>query len=344
VSRPVPCPGIATTWNRLWSKYGAITDGPQLENVQQQFRRDIEAFKKSNREHCGNKDNLDGYWVLSEDQLVDAIAYKNPALAAISGTALELQDDEYGRFQAAKAEPIVQSTVSFVISISAVYHRWELLYRMRQIKEIRRRVIDARRDGHGLSPTSAQAVLGTAWDDLVKKMGMPTAAIASSNRAIDILEQRIHTSQTALEALDQQSRRGYINSSIAVLGLGFLWMVALSMLSRIRDRKSVKRMNAERSVTKLCSILQDPLYSEMVRGHALHRIDFLGVSERSELDAIEKAVHMLLLRPLSTDRGLGIRAARLADVLGSRLRHRTIIDVPMEKQRRSMAMARSSQE
>ena len=313
-----PCPEITEGRQRILDRYrmtpGDVSDADLLR-LRTQLRKDVEGLQVQNRlRRCGR--TIEGEWILAEESVADLLAEHDPRMVPIrlaSGVGQVAAKDLSRIRELTGDAPGASSTFGVLASLAAIHAYTQESKVVEELLRLRSKVVKARRAGVGVPVASVDTRSAGEAEASVE--------IRRSNEVIRDLDATIKLRRQHLEPLEGVARQGIVVGVMLAIGVGMSTLVLVAAWRRRHDRKHLNRVRKMGSSGALLKVLLDATHSERVRVETLRCIERLG-ADADSLRRIEEAAGVLLDRPGSTERMLGIATADLTRALGNRLRHR----------------------
>jgi len=332
-----PCPEVSDRRVGIEAKYKSkirIIDVPgqnRIADLQRELRKDIKNLRDANEVlRCG-RETEDG-WVLAEDFLADRLAEHDPRLvpSPTKEQSLALNLDEARRLEKllSAVAPAVPEE-DFFGSLATVYRSRQIDQTVQDLKEIRIRIVEARREGIGV-PVDSGHILASVAGTLRSPRGADNGIVVSN-----VLDHRIANLLNQYKPIQveftERAKKVLVYGAVGFVSLGMLLLLLRAYWHRRSDKRQLALLSKEKSVVALCRVLVENSYSERVRLGAIRQLDLLGVDHSNDLRLVEQVAGVLLKRRSETERNLGINVAALVRTLSNRLRHRITTDAPLKK-------------
>jgi len=312
------CTGPNALLQKIASTYKALPSSipvGSLHLVREKLTHDIAELHSSNRAaKCGLP--KDDGWLLAEDYAADILFDRDDRLIPLPppNTQPVISTYEMHRFdELTKIPSPTDPPRSLAGSVILFRRRSEVARYLAELKDLRARTIQARRDGE-LSDFDVAMSRGSRGSD---------KALVS---AADLKLKELTAMQVEL------GRRGSALIMWMLIG-GIPAFLAVSVCVRWCwrewNRHKLKTVLMTKSVSNLCSYLTKPSNAEWTRREIIRVLSNRENFSRKDLATVEQTAKRLYDSASLEDRELALETASLVDVISRRLRHRTVVDAPL---------------
>jgi hypothetical protein len=266
-------------------------------------------------------------WVRAEDGIVDELAEGNPTLVpwiASGEVAMSIPT------MRTRSELLARTSKHQTL-LTTLYHLRRSVHDFKDTEDIRRQILEARRQGVGI-PVGPEYTLAPFFEDAESKR-RGGHSIEASTALLTSLNATIERQRLDLESAE----RTLVYPVVGFLVLGILVKLLSSIRKDAADSDLLEKVRHTLNVEELCAMLLNASYSERVRLGVLGQLDTVGVNGQKGLSLLEEVAGELLSRSSPTERSLGVKTTRLVRTLSNRLRHRGTVDAP---RRGTMALGR----
>ena len=314
--RPNPCSDVDSRMQHILDSFGALPqDLPfdRVVRVRQNLTRELAELRKANQAQPCGFETTEGFLPI-EERVADLLFERDPRLVPLpdSKGANAISNADARRLaQLLREAPPVEPQSGIVGNIILFQRRVELAGELKELKDLRRRALQSRRDG---------AVDGL--DEVAKEEAgkLPAASlIESADRQL----KELTDVQTKLE------RRG--TSLILWLVVGavptlLLLSVGVRQASKIWNHRKLKKVLRTATIPGLCAHLENQTYTEWIRREIIRSIANRENISQEDLSAIEQTGERIYSRRNFAEKQIAVQTADLATTIAKRLRHRMTVD------------------
>jgi hypothetical protein len=227
------------------------------------------------------------------------------------------------------APTIDEPEPGFIGALASIYRSAKVNGIVSDLKEIRLRIIKARREGIGLPKDTYYHLPKVASD--AERERTEGNQIQASTILIKKINEVLEQNKPIDATLNNRAKKTLLYGAVGLISFGMIILILRAYWKRRKDNKQLAIIAELKETKLLCKFLLHSSNSERVRLSVIRRLDTIGISDQDDLRQIEGAVGELLQRNSNTERTLGIGVAALVRTLSNRLRHRITTDTPLKK-------------